>query len=197
MTRAFDDEAVRGRSPSAVEVGAAADGTLTYLVAQPPEALPPVLTRDLELAWDASRAAALAARWGVARLFRFRRSDGSVTDLALTDRDARCWAGAVDATQGIATLSGLAVCLRLLALVDLLTRAGWAGLMVHMRPDGAEIDVALLRLAATTPLTREARFDESALRNALDRGRLVGSEGPDASHALSPPLSSLPSGAPA
>ncbi|MBV9812477.1 MAG: hypothetical protein JO326_06985, partial [Acetobacteraceae bacterium] len=77
--------------PRAVHVGAAADGTLTYLIDLPPEALPPVRLRDLANAWEAARQAAIAAghgaaTWGVARLFRFRREDGTCTDLALADR---------------------------------------------------------------------------------------------------------------
>src|SRR6185312_11952026 len=77
-------------SPS-VRVGTSPDGVLTYLIDRPPEALPAVRGRDLELAWDAARDAALSGRWGAVRGFRFRRQDGSVTDLALSDRDARCW----------------------------------------------------------------------------------------------------------
>ena len=103
-----------------------ADGTLTYLVDLPPEALPPVRGRDLEAAWDAAREAAGAAMWGAARLFRFRRADGSFTDLALADPDACCWAGAVEDSVGMGTSYGLSLCLRLLALVDLLARAPWA-----------------------------------------------------------------------
>lgn len=149
-----------------IQAGRTDDGTWTYLVARPPEALPPVLPRDLELAWDAARRAALAVRFGKKRLFRFQRQDGSVTDLALTDR-ARCWAKAVAVSPGIGALTGLSLCLRLLALVDLLSRASWAAVMVRRCGDGAEIDAALLRLAATAPLTREARFDETMLRTQL------------------------------
>jgi hypothetical protein len=160
------------QSAGLVQVGQAQDGTWTYLVAAAPEALPPVRPRDLELAWEAARSAALAARFGEKRQFRFRRPDGSVTDLALTDPDARCWAGAVAVSPGMTTVSGLSLCLRLLALVDLLTRAGWAALLVRLRGDGAEIDAALWRLAATAPLTREARFDETMLQAELARSAL-------------------------
>src|SRR5258708_11322450 len=92
-----------GEPARAVQVGATADGTLTYLVALPPEALPPVRLRDLAAAWDAARSAAITASWGTVRLFRFRRADGSVTDLALADPDACCWAGAVDGTVRMQT----------------------------------------------------------------------------------------------
>ena len=153
-----------GEPARVVQVGAAADGTLTYLVALPPEALPPVRLRDLAAAWDAARSAAITERWGSVRLFRFRRADGSVTDLTLADRDACCWAGAVDGSVGMQTTYGLALCLRLLALVDLLGRARWADTMFTVRRDGAKIHEALLRGAATAPLTSDARFDEAEIR---------------------------------
>lgn len=162
---------------SRVQVGTAADGTLTYLVDLPPEALPPVRLRDLAGAWDAARAAASAATWGAARLFRFRRADGSCTDLALADPDACCWAGAIDGTVGMNTSYGLSLCLRLLALVDLLARAGWATSLFAVKPDGAEIDPTVLRTAATAPLTRDARFDECGFRDRV-LGRRLGDRQP-------------------
>lgn len=156
------------QSPS-VHVGAGPDGTLTYLIELALEELPPVRGRDLERAWDAARDAALAQRWSVARGFRFRREDGSYADLALSDRDAQCWAGAVDMTVGMRNSYGLSVCLRLLALVDLLARVPWAGSLYRLRRDGAELDPMLLRAAADMPLTRDARFDESGFRSRLAR----------------------------
>lgn len=157
----------------AIRVGETRDGTLTYLVDLSPEALPPVRGRDLEAAWDAARAGAGAARWGGARLFRFRRGDGSTTDLALADPDACCWARAVDALVGMQTSYGLSLCLRLLALVDLLARAprlrralGAAG-MLALGGGEAELHPRLLRAAATLPLTAEARFDESGFHATI------------------------------
>lgn len=152
-----------------VRVGEAGDGTLTYVVDQPPTALPPVHRRDLELAWAAARRAALGSAWGAPRRFRFRHPDGSVTDLALQDPDARCWAEAVNGTAGLQTLHGLSICLRLLALVDLLARARWLHTLCPLRRDGAELHPALLRAAATAELTNEARFDETRFRAGLDR----------------------------
>jgi hypothetical protein len=159
-------------APAPVRVGETRDGTLTYLVDLAPEALPAVRGRDLEHAWDASRQAAGAAAWGVARLFRFRRPDGSTTDLALADPDACCWAGAVDRTVGMQTSYGLSICLRLLALVELLARARWAAGLFALGPGGAELHPSLLRAAATAPLTAEARFDESGFRAKLGTFRL-------------------------
>lgn len=175
--------------PTGVQVAETREGIVTYLVAEPPEAMPPVAPRDLERAWYQARAAAIAEKGGPARLFRFRRAGGEVTDLALTDTDARCWAEAVDAARGIDNLLGLSVCLRLLALVDLMSHARWAALCVALRPDGAEIDTALLRAAATQPLTREARFDESSLRAQLPHDKIP-YMGRDDEHPAS-----LPSGA--
>lgn len=142
---------------------------MTYLVSLPPEELPAVRGRDLELAWMAARAAALAQRWGVVRGFRFHRPDGEDTTLALADPDARCWAGAVDRTAGLHNAHGLSLLLRLLALVELLARADWARPLCHLARDGAEFHPALLRAAAAQPLTPEARFDETAFRLRLAR----------------------------
>lgn len=154
-------------APKSLHIAQGADGTLTYLVDRPPAALPPVATRDLAAAWDASRAAALQAAWGVTRRFCFRAEDGSLTELALHDRDARCWAGAVELTIGLQTLQSLSICLRLLALVDLLARARWADSLCQVRRGGAELHPALLRAAACAELTNEARFDETRFRAGL------------------------------
>lgn len=151
----------------AVRVETCADGTLLYLVALSPDALPPVRARDLAAAWDAARSAALAERRGPARLFRFRRADGSALDLALGDRDACCWASGVDGTVGMRDGYGLSICLRLLALIDLLARAPWAGTLVALKRDGAAIAPALMQAAATQSLTGEGRFDEHGLRARL------------------------------
>lgn len=151
----------------ALQIGESGDGAVTYMVARPPSSLPPVRGRDLDAAWDAAREAASAMLWGRARRFRFRLADGSVTDLALIDRDACCWAAGVERTTGLASLYGLSLCLRLLALVDLLGRAGWARALVRLGGGAAELDPALLRAAASAELTSEARFDETRLRASL------------------------------
>jgi len=155
--------------PSAVRVGAGPDGALTYLVAMPPEALPPVRRRDLVAAWDAAREAAAARLWGASRAFRFRRGDGSTTDLALDDSDARCWAGAVDSTVGMDNTYGVALCLRLLALIDLLARTGWTRGLYAVGHDGTEFHPALLEAASSEPLDRDARFDDRRFRARLGR----------------------------
>jgi hypothetical protein len=158
-----------GTSAGTIRVGGDPDGLVTYLIDLPPEALPTVHKRDLERAWHAARAAAIAEQQGAVRGFRFNRPDGSHTDLALADRDARCWVGAVDRTVGIAHPPGMSLCLRLLALIDLLARAPWARSLFHLARDGAEFHPALLRTAASQPLTRDARFDEAGFRSRLAR----------------------------
>jgi len=155
-----------GQSPF-VRAGQSTDGIYTYDVSQSPETLPAVRGRDLEAAWEAARQAALAASRGTPRAFRFRRADGSVTDLALADTDACCWAGAVDRLVSISTSYGLSIFLRLLALVDLLAEARWAGRLVHLARDGADLHPLLLRAAASAQLTVDARFDAAAIRARL------------------------------
>jgi hypothetical protein len=71
------------------------------------------------------------------------------------------------------TSYGLSLCLRLLALVDLLARERWAAALLTVTRGGAELDPALLRAAAIAPLNREARFDETKFR-ALVTTRLEG-----------------------
>ncbi len=150
-----------------IEAGATRDGTITYRIDAMPPDLPPVLGRDLLRAWEQAREAARRAVWSVARIFRFRAPDGTTTDLALQDQDARCWAGAVDRCLGIQTGYGLSVCLRLLALVDLLARAAWATGLVDLNGGGAVLHPALIRAAAQAPLTADARFDEAHMRATL------------------------------
>jgi hypothetical protein len=159
---------VKEASTRAVSVAMLQDGTTGYLVALPPEELPPVRVRDLEAAWDASREAACRDAWDVPRLFRFRRLDAaSDTELALADPDACCWAGAVDRTLGLASAYGISVCLRLLGLIDLLASEPWARAWFCVRRDGARIDPALLRAAAALPLNVHGRLDETRLRARL------------------------------
>lgn len=158
----------RAQTPS-IRVGTSPDGSVTYLVAVPPEALPPVGKRDLERAWHTARHAALGQRWGVIRGFRFNRPDGTHTDLALADPDAACWVAAIDEAVGIGTSHGMSLCLRLLALIELLAHAHWARPLFTLDRGGADLHPALLRTAATISLTKDARFDEAGFRRCLSR----------------------------
>ena len=138
------------------------DGTVLYHLPFAATDLPPVFNRDLHAAWDASRAAALHAGPGAVRLFRF----AGQAVLALSDRDARCWAAAVDRTVGLGTAYGVSLLLRLLSLVDLLTRAPW---LSHSNNPGRSMEPspALLRAACACRMTGDARLDETRLRHAL------------------------------
>lgn len=150
-----------------IEIRHSREGALTYWVSVPPDALPPVRGRDIAAVWEAARDAAADALWGDARLFRFHRQDGSTLDLALSDEDARCWAGAVDEVVGMQSSYGLSLCLRLLALVDLLGRAAWLSALCQIGRTGATLHPSLLQAAATLKLTPEARFDETQFRARL------------------------------
>lgn len=156
-----------GPMPQAIRIAQGPDGSLAYAISLPPEAMPPVRPRDLAAAWSAAREAADAGAWGPARFLRFARADGSTTDLALADADAACWAEAVDLVAGLASLSGMALCLRLLALVEVMGRARWMAGLFAIGAEGAELHPALLRAAAEMPLDAGARFDEAALRRLL------------------------------
>lgn len=150
-----------------IHLAATDDGALTYLVDLGPEALPPVRSADLDDAWAAARTAADRSDWGPARYFRFRRADGDLLDLALADPDACCWAQAVDQLTGLASPYGLSLCLRLLALVDLLARVPALRPLCRLRRTGAALHPTLLRTAAIAPLTSQAAFDERAFHHPL------------------------------
>lgn len=161
-----------GQAWRAVRVGHAADGSRLYLVEGLPDRLPPVISRDIARAWELAHDAAAREDWGETRLFRFvdRRPSGDaapIADLVLADRDACCWAAAVDRLCGLGTFYGLSLCLRLLALVELMGRARWMAGLFRLRPDGAELAPALLAAAAYCPLGRDARFDEATMRGRL------------------------------
>ena len=164
--------------PAPIRVARTADGLVTYLVEHPLEQLPAVRGQDIEQAWDAAREAALAARVGAARGFRFQRPDGDYTDIALADRESRCWAAAVEATAGMTTSYGMSVCLRLLALIDLLARARWATGLLCLERGAATLHPSVLRAAASVPLTPDARFDETRFRARLPPFTLGGLANP-------------------
>ncbi|WP_233256315.1 hypothetical protein [Falsiroseomonas bella] len=155
---------------TAIRVAEDAHGALAYAIPCPPERLPAVRPEALLAAWDAARAGAAAGRWGPARTLVFRRANAEPTVLAIADRDARCWAEAVDRGAGLCTLAGLALCLRLLALVEVMGRAEWLIGLFDVTPQGVDLHPALLRAAAGMPLDAGARFDAEELRRLLSRG---------------------------
>jgi hypothetical protein len=153
-----------------IQVAEGADGGLAYAVPCPPEALPAVPPAALLAAWEAARAGARAGTWGPPRQLLFLRADGETIRLSIADRDARAWAEAVDRGADLSTLAGLALCLRLLALVECLGRIGWLAGLFDVTAQGVELHPALLRAAASMPLDPGGRFDAEALRRLLSRG---------------------------
>jgi len=153
-----------------IRVAEDASGALAYAIPCAPEALPAVPPEALLAAWAAARAGARAGGWGPPRHLLFLREDGDSTRVAIADRDARAWAEAVDRGADLSTLAGLALCLRLLALVEALARLGWLAGMFDVTPEGIDLHPALLRAAASMPLDAGARFDAEALRRLLSRG---------------------------
>ncbi len=142
-------------------------GEKFHLVPHAAAALPAVTRRDLEQAWDAAREAALASDPPALHVFRFARGEAPPLDLALNDKDAASWAGAVDRVADLSTTHGISVCLRLLALVDLMGRATWARAWFTFNRAGSKIHPALLQAAALSPLTDTGGFAETALRALL------------------------------
>jgi hypothetical protein len=138
-----------------------------YAIPFPPEATPAVTPRALLSAWDTARAAADAALHGPPRRFRF--AGRTPLELLLEDRDACCWAEALDRRFGLDHAEGMALLLRLLALLEVMGRATWMRGLFDIGRDGTLLHPALLRAAATHPLDAAARFDEEGLRHRLAR----------------------------
>jgi hypothetical protein len=150
------------------------DGEILHLVPHPAAALPAVTKRDLEQAWEAAGAVASAPgasfRNAQARLIRFVAPEGLPLDLLLADRDAASWASAIDKIADLSTIHGISVCLRLMALVDLMGSASWARAWFTLSRAGLEFHPALLQAAALSPLTETGGFAETALRALLPDG---------------------------
>ena len=140
-------------------------GALRHELSVTASALPAVPPSALEAAWEVARASAEAGLWGPARLIAFE--DG--VEIALTDADAACWAEAMARQGRMRSLSDVALCLRLLALVEVLGRARWLRGMFQITADGAEFHPALLSAAARAPLDATGRFEDAPLRAMLAR----------------------------
>ncbi len=130
---------------------------MLYQVAEAPDSLPPVRPRDLAACWDAARSLALAGDAAPSRRIRFLAASGPI-DLHLADPDAACWAAAVDARAALTTRYGLALCLRLLALVSLLARSGAARAECTLSGGEALLSARLLGAAARTRLSPNGQF---------------------------------------
>ncbi|WP_338662678.1 hypothetical protein VQH23_21315 [Pararoseomonas sp. SCSIO 73927] len=157
-----------------------------YAIPFTPEATPAIAPRALLRAWDAARDAATAALEGPPRAFRFRSAarDAPALDLLLEDRDACCWAEALDRRIGLDHAEGMATLLRLLALLEVMGRVSWLRGHFDIGREGTVLHPELLRAAATQPLDGAARFDEEGLRRRLARPRLPHRPSPSAAGAL-------------
>jgi len=144
-------------------------GEILHLVPYPPTALPAVTKRDLEQAWEAARAAALLhpAEKPKTHFFRFLPEAAPPLDLTLTDADAASWASAVDAIASLSTAYGISICLRLLALFQLMVTESWARNWFRLDRAGLEFHPALLQAAALSPLTPTGGFAETSLQALL------------------------------
>jgi hypothetical protein len=144
------------------------DGEILHLVPYLPAALPRVTRRDLEQAWETARAAALApAKPTATHAFRFLQESAPPLDLLITDTDAASWAAAIDRLASLSTAHGISVCLRLLALFQLMATQVWVRNWFSLSRAGLEFHPALLQAAALTPLTPTGGFAETTLQALL------------------------------
>ncbi|MDE8349378.1 MAG: hypothetical protein POG74_07830 [Acidocella sp.] len=143
-------------------------GEVLHLIPHAPGQLPSVTKRDLEQAWEAARLNALTTNaTTAAHGFRFAQPGTAPLDLTLTDPDAASWTHAIDSIADLGTARGISVCLRLLALFQLMASATWTRSWFTLRPTGLEFHPALLQAAALAPLTSTGGFAETALRALL------------------------------
>jgi len=139
----------------------------------PPELLPPVAPSELVRAW---KAAALGAKMelelqsGDIEGVAFATPTGEVRFL-FADLDASCWAAALDELYGLDTLRGVTVLFRLLALVEIMSRAEWLRPFFKIERDGeTDLDTNLIQAAAHQPLSGAAMFDTISFKSALNIG---------------------------
>ncbi|MBD0273774.1 MAG: hypothetical protein ICV73_17830 [Acetobacteraceae bacterium] len=151
-----------------IRVARTGTGAIAYLVPVAPERLPAVSPGDLLRAWNVARHGAVQRQWGTPRFLRFAQQGGrEPTEIAIADPDAGAWTEAIDRVFGLETLMGLSLCLRLLALIEVLTRAARLEPFFDVTSDGVELHPSLLAAAAVLPLDSAARFDETALVKRL------------------------------
>jgi hypothetical protein len=144
------------------------DGEILHLVPYLPAALPAVTKRDLEQAWETARLAALAPpKPAATHAFRFLQESAPPLDLVITDTDAASWAAAIDRLANLSTAHGISICLRLLALFQLMATQLWVRNWFTLSRAGLEFHPALLQAAALTPLTPTGAFAETTLQALL------------------------------
>lgn len=138
-----------------------------------PERLPAVAGRDLRRAFAAAREAALSGAAHPPRLFCFSGGEaegaGPAEDRAnillfVDDASACAWIGGVERAFGLSSPYALALCFRLLALIDLLSRHPAAQRLCRREGRGGiALPERLFHAAAIMPLDSHGQFRESEL----------------------------------
>jgi hypothetical protein len=143
---------------------------LLFRLDMAPEDLPPVDPSHLVRAWNAATLAAetgLLLQPGDIEGVEFRWAGGE-SRFMFADLDASCWAAALDRLYGLESPQGISILFRLLALIDLIARADWLRPLFRLgHADGVILDLEVMTLLASQPLTASARFDAGAVRRAL------------------------------
>ena len=132
------------------------------------QALPPVGISDLGKAWEV---ASMAAEDGLVTEDTdpegvvFKDKYGDAIQLEFDDFDALCWATAINRSYGLTTVKGLSLCLRMLALYQVMAESPWAlTFFTFDRKNRLKIDKALMAAAAVTQLTADGRFDADGIQ---------------------------------
>ncbi len=101
----------------------------------------------------------------------FRQKNGAETKFVFADLDAACWAAAVDRTYDLQTITGLSLLFRLLALIELMSKAPWLRPYFSLTAkDGATLDPLLLATAASEQLSNGAGFNALSFKAAMGIG---------------------------
>lgn len=144
------------------------DGSTMVCAPFPAQELPPVGLSDISRAWEtASKAAEMSIKMGENDpdgVF-FRDEKGASIQVRFDDFDAHCWATAIHRTFNLATIKGLSICFRMLALYQLMAKNPWARpLFSFDRKNRLRIDKGLMAAAAATPLNVDGLFDPDHIR---------------------------------
>lgn len=130
--------------------------------------LPPVGLSDISRAWEmASKAAELGMelRENDPNGVVFHDKLGKPVQIKFVDFDAHYWATAIHRSYNLATVKGLSVCFRMLALYQLMAKSPWARpLFSFDRKNRLRIDKGLMAAAAATPLNIDGLFDTNEIR---------------------------------
>jgi|BEDMetMinimDraft_2_1075160.scaffolds.fasta_scaffold00308_2 hypothetical protein len=126
-----------------------------------PSRLPAVAGRDLHRALAAAREAALSGAPHPPRLFRFTEK-GEETRLVVTDASACAWIGGIERVFGLSSPYAIALCIRLLALIDHLSGHPAARrVCVRQGRDGLLLPARIFHAAATAPLDSHGQFQNN------------------------------------